>query len=302
MLFLKNLSQDRVWGSPRMKAYGATSDDTGSVYSVSATKDLDCGYLDANSGKEGSLYALTQKEPELLGLKHGEVYPLIVDMLGADKDLSIQVHPQDDYARQRGFDYGKSESWYFLQAPTSGSVYGGIQDDKISALTDEGLSKDPLAYVGTVEAKVGDYLFVPSGTVHAIRAGSLVYEIQQATDITYRIYDYDRRGLDGKPRELHVKDALANLIATNKPLHRDFKQTGRADEQAYTLDLLTYDSKNQISNPTGMAAVFTLISGSLKINGKVLKPGNSVMLLPNEEVPVEGDAQGILATPKAYWR
>ncbi|MFT8866248.1 MAG: class I mannose-6-phosphate isomerase [Lacticaseibacillus paracasei] len=285
-----------------MKAYGATSNETGSVYSVAATQGLDCGYLDADSGKEGNLYTLTQKEPELLGLKHGEVYPLIVDMLGADKDLSIQVHPQDDYARQRGFDYGKSESWYFLEAPTSGSVYGGIQDDKINTLTDDGLSQDPLGYVGTVEAKVGDYLFVPSGTVHAIQAGSLVYEIQQATDITYRIYDYDRRGLDGKPRELHVKDALANLIATNKPIHRDFKRTGHADEQAYTLDLLAYNSKNQISNPTAMAAVFTLISGSLKVQDTTLYPGSSFMLLPHEDVLVKGDAQGILATPKAYWR
>lgn len=302
MLLLKNISQSRIWGSERMKSYGAETADTGSVYSVSATKEINCGYFDLESNQTGTLFDLISSNPGKMGLKSGEVYPLIVDMLGADKDLSIQVHPQDSFAKKLGFDYGKTESWYFLEAPSSGSVYGGIKKDKIATLNDDTLVNCPLEYVDEVSAEAGDYLFVPNGTVHAIRAGSLVYEIQQATDITYRIYDYDRKGLDNKPRQLHIREAIENLVPENRIIKKDFQKTGYVDEVAYNLQLIKFSSKYKLSNESAIASVFTILTGNVEVGGHKLSPGNSIMLLPGESVSLEGASEGILATPKPYWR
>lgn len=302
LLFLKNISQNRIWGSKRLQEYGAETPETGSVYSVSAIKKIDCGYDDYQNNDSGKLYELATKDPARLGLLKGEIYPLIVDMLGADKNLSIQVHPQDSFAKRVGYQYGKTESWFFIEAPTSGSVYGGIKKDKTQLLTHDELSTDPLKYVDTVDAKPGDYLYVPNGTVHAIRAGALVYEIQQATDITYRIYDYKRKGLNGKPRQLNVKEAFENLNPQNRVQKRNFESEKHVEEKAYILDLINVSTKKEIKNDSDIASVFTLISGNIKVYDHVVNKGNSLMLMPHETIKVSGNGKGILATPKTYWR
>lgn len=302
MLFLKRISREKVWGSPRLKRYGADTPETGSVYSVSGIGEINCGYQDADTNMEGNLYKLSQDHPAKLGLKYGEVYPLIIDMLGADKDLSIQVHPQDEFAKELGFDYGKTESWFVIDAPKKGSFYGGIKKSKISELTDGELSTDPLKFVDTVPVKRGDYLFVPNGTVHAIRAGALVYEIQQSTDITYRIFDYNRLGLNGKPRQLHVREALESIIPTNRVQKRNFAETGHVDEKAYSLDLLKFKGTTDIENKSDIAAALTVITGKAVINRREVLQGGSIMIMPKEKLRLDGDATGILATPKMYWR
>lgn len=302
LLFLKNISQNRIWGSNRLKDYGADTPETGSVYSVSATKEINCGYVDYQDNKSGKLFELAKDNPEQLGLLQGETYPLIVDMLGADKNLSIQVHPQDDFAKKLGYQYGKTESWFFIEAPTSGSVYGGIKQDEVKALTPKELSKNPLKYVDTVNAKIGDYLYVPNGTVHAIRSGSLVYEIQQSTDITYRIYDYKRKGLDGQPRKLNTKEAIDNLDPLSHVEKRNFETSRHVDEKAYALDLIDMSQETEISNNNDVAAVFTLIAGSIEIDKHGISQGSSLMLMPHETVNCVGTGRGILATPKTYWR
>lgn len=140
-------------------------------------------------------------------------FPLLVKLLDCSDDLSVQVHPNDDYERLAPGELGKTEMWYVLDAkPGAKIIYGlreGVDRDAFAAAIAEGRIMDCLH---VVEAAPGDTFYIPAGTVHALGAGVLVAEIQQNSDTTYRLYDYDRPGLDGKPRELHIEDSL-NVIA-----------------------------------------------------------------------------------------
>jgi mannose-6-phosphate isomerase len=140
-------------------------------------------------------------------------FPLLIKLLDCNDDLSVQVHPTDDYEGLPEGELGKTEMWYILDAkPGAKIIYGlkeGIDRAALAAAIEEGRVMDCMQEV-PVEA--GDAFYIPAGTVHALCAGVLVAEIQQNSDTTYRVYDYDRPGLDGKPRELHIEDSL-NVIA-----------------------------------------------------------------------------------------
>ncbi|QNK59747.1 type I phosphomannose isomerase catalytic subunit [Paenibacillus sp. PAMC21692] len=140
-------------------------------------------------------------------------FPLLIKLLDCNDDLSVQVHPTDVYDRLPAGELGKTEMWYILSAkPGAKIIYGlkdGIDRPAMESAINEGRIMDTLQEV-SVEA--GDAFYIPAGTVHALCSGVVVAEIQQNSDTTYRLYDYDRPGLDGKLRELHVEDSL-NVIA-----------------------------------------------------------------------------------------
>lgn len=136
-------------------------------------------------------------------------FPLLIKLLDCNDDLSVQVHPNDHYAGLPKGELGKTEMWYVIDAaPDAKIIYGlkpGTTREKLAAAIEEGKIMDSLQ---EVSVKAGDTFYIPAGTVHALCAGVLVAEIQQNSDTTYRLYDYDRPGLDGKPRELHIEDSL----------------------------------------------------------------------------------------------
>jgi mannose-6-phosphate isomerase len=140
-------------------------------------------------------------------------FPLLIKLLDCEDDLSVQVHPSDHYERLPEGELGKTEMWYILSAkPGAKIIYGlkpGVTRESLQEAIDAGRIMDALQEV-PVEA--GDSFYIPAGTVHALCSGVLVAEIQQNSDTTYRLYDYNRPGLDGKPRELHIEDSL-NVIA-----------------------------------------------------------------------------------------
>jgi mannose-6-phosphate isomerase len=147
------------------------------------------------------------------GIGRGGRFPLLVKLLDCNDDLSVQVHPNDDYERLPPGEQGKTEMWYVLDAkPGAKIIYGlkpGIGREALAEAILEGRIMDTLR---EVSVRPGDTFCIPAGTVHALCAGVLVAEIQQNSDTTYRLYDYNRPGLDGKPRELHIEDSL-NVIA-----------------------------------------------------------------------------------------
>lgn len=140
-------------------------------------------------------------------------FPLLVKLLDCNDDLSIQVHPNDSYERLPQGELGKTEMWYVLAAkPEAKIIYGlepGTDRTALAKAIDEGRIMDTLQ---AFSVKAGDSFYIPAGTVHALCAGVVVAEIQQNSDTTYRLFDYDRPGLDGQPRELHIEDSL-NVIA-----------------------------------------------------------------------------------------
>jgi mannose-6-phosphate isomerase len=144
--------------------------------------------------------------------RYGADFPLLAKFIDAADHLSVQVHPDDAYAHSveagTGF-HGKTEAWYILHAAPGADLIHGLasassRDELASALAGGSL----LSLLRRVPARAGDTIFVPAGTVHAINAGIMLFEIQQKSDLTYRVYDYDRRDAQGRPRELHLERAL----------------------------------------------------------------------------------------------
>lgn len=143
----------------------------------------------------------------------GDRFPLLIKLIDARDRLSIQVHPSDEYSLKNENEYGKTEMWYIVEADEGAELVFGLSSDytpeKFKAALDAGRVEDMLH---RVRVRAGEVYFIPSGLVHAIGAGILICEIQQNSNVTYRVYDYNRPGADGKPRPLHVEKALDVIV------------------------------------------------------------------------------------------
>ncbi|MEF3302860.1 type I phosphomannose isomerase catalytic subunit [Paenibacillus sp. GYB003] len=136
-------------------------------------------------------------------------FPLLVKLLDCNDDLSVQVHPDNDYEGLPEGELGKTEMWYVLDARPGAKIIYGLQPGTTRETLAQSIAENRIMdCLQEVEVQAGDSFYIPAGTVHALCAGVLVAEIQQNSDTTYRLYDYDRPGLDGKPRELHIEHSL----------------------------------------------------------------------------------------------
>ena len=228
-IFLKPVFQERIWGGEKLKQeynYDIPSKHTGEAWVISAHPNgpnvIENGFL---AGK--TLAEAWNNHGELFNKKQEE-YPLLVKVLDANDNLSVQVHPDDTFAREvENQPYGKTECWYVLSAELDAELVLGHH-----AKTREELEKmmdheewDQL--LNKVKVKAGDFFYVPSGTIHAIGEGIVILEIQQSSDITYRVYDYDRTDADGNKRELHLERSkqVATVPHQQIKLARDVQQS-----------------------------------------------------------------------------
>lgn len=217
-LFQPNL-HSVVWGGNRIKPWKGLSPDAepiGESWEVSTIPSSVS--LVSNGPYEGwDLTSVIHENPEaVLGeavyQRYGETLPLLVKFIDAERDLSVQVHPDDEMAQCEHGKWGKSEMWYVIDAKPNSFLYSGFKKsitlEEYRERVANGTITDVLA---RYEVKRGDVFYIPSGRVHAICGGCLVAEVQQASDVTYRIYDYDRLDADGKPRQLHTELASRAL-------------------------------------------------------------------------------------------
>ena len=208
VLFLKGDYREKIWGGDKLKTvFGLDVSDgmVGEYWGISAMAGESS--LISNGELAGkNLREVYKDYKELFGHPKEEEFPLLVKLIDAGDDLSIQVHPDDAMAAKLHGGRGKTECWYILNEEPASIIYGLKVDSKEAAikLIDERKWDELLREVPT---KLGDFFFVRSGTVHAIKKGSLILEIQQASDITYRLYDYDRRDDEGNLRDLHLEES-----------------------------------------------------------------------------------------------
>ena len=214
-LVFSPLYRTYLWGGRRFETHFGRQLPDGDTFAES-WELVDHG-VDQSVVREGPLTGKTLGElvrtrgPELMGRQAGvEAFPLLFKLLDAKQDLSVQVHPDD--ARAAGLtppDRGKTEAWFVVDAEPGSRIYAGLRE----GVTTSDL-RSAIAYgtLGTClhafEAQPGDCIFIPAGTVHAIGSGLLIAEIQQSSDVTYRLFDWNRVGPDGKPRQLHVDAGL----------------------------------------------------------------------------------------------
>ena len=208
-----------VWGGNRLCPYKGLADSSepiGESWEVSAVPSSPSVIANGEYAGRNLIAVISEAPEDILGQAVNERYhgqlPLLVKFIDAHRDLSIQVHPNDEMAQREHGKMGKSEMWYIIDAKPGSYLYAGfkqeITPEAYKRHVADGTITDVLA---RHEVKTGDVFYLPAGRVHAIGAGILLAEVQQSSDVTYRIFDYNRPGMDGKPRELHTELASQAL-------------------------------------------------------------------------------------------
>lgn len=224
-------------------------------------------------------------------------FPLLLKFIDARQDLSVQVHPDDEIAMRNHACSGKTEMWYVIKAEKGAKLISGFKEElsveKYKQMLEEGSIMDALA---EYEASRGDVFFIPAGRVHSIGGGCYLAEVQQASDITYRIYDYGRKGLDGKPRTLHTEEALSVMDFS---VSEDY-QTHYASSYNEATDLVNcpyfktklitaYDRQEMSLDAYGDFVVLVCLEGegtlATELSGsKSIAPGEAVLIFSRDKL------------------
>ncbi|MBE5953109.1 MAG: class I mannose-6-phosphate isomerase [Lachnospiraceae bacterium] len=217
--------KDYLWGGNRLKVdYNKNIDLTPLAETWECSTHPDGPSMVISGEYNGwTLPQVLKEHPDYLGTNNANSsdLPVLIKFIDAEKDLSVQVHPSDEYAMEyENGSYGKTEMWYVLDATEDAKLVYGFNQDVDEETLRQALKEGELEkYLNTVAIEKGDVFFIPSGQVHAIGAGAVIAEIQQNSNLTYRLYDYNRRDKDGNLRELHIDKALAvsNMSSSSKP-------------------------------------------------------------------------------------
>lgn len=218
ILFLQPVMKEMLWGGDRLRTeyhYETPSDHTGESWIVCARENGDC-IIKGGTYAGKTLSELWTEYPALFGNREQSQFPLLVKIIDAKTDLSVQVHPDDAYARQHEKDTtGKNEFWYILDCGENAALGIGHNAKTKEELHSMVAAGEWERLLRKVPIQRGDYIQIDAGTIHAITKGALILEVQQNCDITYRVYDYDR--LDkGRKRELHVDKSLDVITVPSK--------------------------------------------------------------------------------------
>ena len=213
ILKLNPVFKDYLWGGTKLRdEYGFESDLTklAEGWMLSCHKDGE-NTIENGEFTGKTLTEVVKTNPDFLGEngKKFEYFPILIKLIDAKNDLSVQVHPDNEYAMRVEKEYGKTECWYILDCDEGAELIYGFNREISSEEFKEKITDNTfLETVNKVKVKKGDLFFIEAGTLHAIGSGILLAEIQQNSNTTYRVYDYGRVGADGKPRELHVEKAI----------------------------------------------------------------------------------------------
>jgi len=280
MLILKRIVHNTIWGGPKISSLaGVEGDKIGHLYSLYCREGISNEILNGEwKGKcLNEVFPLFRDE---FKLNSCEYFPLTLALTEANDNLSIQVHPNDEAANAlERKARGKRESWYFIDAPTSGTIINGCTCVDEAQEAQMIAQEQFMAMADTLPVKVGDYVFVEPGTLHAITAGSLVFEIEEGADFTYRFYDYDRIDSKGNKRELHVEKAASALDIRLKSKVKTYDGQ-EIKEKTYTTKLI--NETPFYTNESNTLECFTLVKGSLSCESLDVPCGSTIMLWPGE--------------------
>lgn len=305
---LQPVFKQMIWGGERLKTdfgYPVTGEKTGECWGISAHENGDCTVLEGEY-RGMKLSTLYKTHRALFGNMKSDTFPLLVKIIDAQKDLSIQVHPDDHYAAlHENGSRGKTECWYVLDAKEDATIVIGHHAASHQEVERMILEKRWDEFIREIPVKKGDFFQINPGTVHAIKGGTLILETQQSSDITYRVYDYDRLS-DGKPRQLHVRQSIDVITAPFIDRAPEKKEGVTCNKQLgqlvhcpfYTVWKLDCSGKEQlVMDQKFMLA--SVIAGTGSINGEELKKGDH-FIIPNnvKELLFKGNMSLILSSPQ----
>ena len=309
--------KERIWGGQAIlnkkgKAAGRLAKDKlyGESWDLSSVKgDISVvanGFLKGNNLEEIIEVYMGELVGEQIFEQYGLEFPLLIKYLDCNDKLSVQVHPDDALALERHGSFGKTEEWYVVDCKPGASIYLGFKDlnltreEYIAAVAESRLEE----LLNKVEVKPGDVFFIPAGTVHALGAGLEVVEVQQTSDVTYRIYEWDRVDAEGKSRELHTSLAVdaIDFESDAELLHRESNLAKGGDAKViecnyFTMTLHDVTGVKELDRSSlDSFVVFIALNGSVRIvadgNEETLDEGE-VILIPAEvnDITIEGDAK-----------
>lgn len=307
ILFLDPVCKHNIWGGSRLReefGYPEEGDDIGECWGISAHPNGD-GTVHNGAFAGMKLSEIWEKHPEFFGNLDYDRFPLLTKIIDARDDLSIQVHPDDDYAKaNENGSFGKTECWYVMDCPKDAKLVIGHHANTKEELTEMIRQGSWKELIREIPVKKGDFIQIDPGTVHAIKGGLLILETQQNSDITYRVYDYDRLS-DGKPRELHVEKSIDVIEVPAKSVEDSVKSAlGLPQNQLNELYSCKYYSVFQM-DVNGNAEfeqnypflLLSVIEGNGTINGQAVKKGDHLILPCNfGKAEMQGKMSMIVST------
>lgn len=307
ILFLNPVFTHNIWGGTRLRTdfgYEVEGDDIGECWGVAAHQNGDDTIREGiYAGKK--LSQLWKEEPGLFGNVDIDRFPLLIKIIDAKDDLSIQVHPNDEYAKvNENGSFGKTECWYIIDCPENASLVIGHNaktKEELSDMIHQGRWKE---FIREIPVKKGDFIQIDPGTVHAIKGGLMILETQQNSDITYRVYDYDRLS-NGKPRELHVEKSIDVINVPAKSVEDSVKSAAHVEKnklnelyscQYYKVFKIELDGKMEFEQEYPFL-IMSVLEGDALLNGQRIKKGDH-FILPNGygKVELQGNLEIIAST------
>lgn len=310
-IFLKPVFQKKIWGGSRLKSvfgFDITNDKIGEDWAISAHPH-GVSVVENGEFKGQKLDDLWKEHKELFGHPTEPVFPLLIKILDAEDELSVQVHPDDAYGMKHEGELGKTECWYIIDAePGAEIIYGhhAKTREELAEMIKEGRWDDLLK---KVPVKKGDFFYVPSGTIHAIGKGIMILETQQSSDTTYRVYDYDRKDASGQKRELHIQQSIDVTTVPAKTPELQIKEVRKGQSSIVTyletefFNVYEWDIKGITSfKKQAPYTLATVIDGAGELivdNQTYLLEKGTSFILPNEinEWTVQGELTIIASEP-----
>ncbi len=300
--------KDYIWGGRKLvQDYNkvCSLDKVAESWELSAHKD---GSSIINGGDfDKMLFSdyINKYGNDVLGerAKKFDFFPILIKFIDAKDNLSVQVHPNDEYAKEKEGEYGKTEMWYVLDAEPGAYLYFGFnskisKEEFLQRIKDNTITE----VLNKVDVKKGDVFFIESGTVHAIGAGMVICEIQQNSNTTYRVYDYDRRDKDGNPRPLHIEKASEVAVLAPPKISNSFSDADTLAECKYfNVKKYVIDTSKTFTctDECFTSVIVTDGSGTLYMNEEsfTLKKGDSLFIpAQNSSFSVEGNLEILLTT------
>ena len=285
--------KDNIWGGNKLRKYGKESDKDriAESWELSFTDGGEARIEDGRSMSEAFPRSAWGTSSEKF-----HAFPVLTKFIDAMDNLSVQVHPSDDYALANEGQFGKTEMWYVVEADEGAGLYMGLErecdsDEFARAVADGSVEK----LLSFKKVKRGDVYFIPSGTIHAIGAGTVIFEIQQNSTLTYRLYDYMRRDKDGNLRELHVDKAMkVSLLEPYKETEFDANDESLIGKCEYfeTRKYQLNFTKISFNVEDDSFLSITCVGGNGTIEGEKMSLGDTFFIPAGSgEITVEGDAE-----------
>ena len=305
--------KETIWGGKQIAEYKgikACSENIGESWEISGVKGHESIVAEGGTSCEDkglTISELIQKYREkLLGEKvyerFGTDFPLLIKFIDSRQDLSVQVHPDDKLAKERHGCQGKTEMWYIINSKPGAKIYAGLNkhitpEDYVRMTDKETIDgHSPLMdVIAAHDSHVGDIFFLPAGRLHSIGTGNLLVEIQQTSDITYRVYDFGRRDANGNTRELHIdlaKDAIDYNVYTDcrSTYDKDAEIAELVKCKYFDVRKLTIDKEASIDFKIQSFVIAICLKGTAAINGTCIRQGETIL------VPADNNILNITGT------